>query len=38
MREVLFLMPITIFVVIGAVVGLWLKWSVERDERRDRAR
>ena len=36
MRDLIFLLPITIFAVIGAIVGLWLKWSVERDERKAR--
>ena len=36
MSDLIFLLPITILGIIGAVFGLWLKWSVDRDERKER--
>ena len=36
MSELIFLLPITILAVIGAIFGFWLKWSIDRDERKER--
>ncbi len=36
MNDLIFLLPITILAIIGAIFGFWLKWSIDRDERKER--
>ena len=36
MNDLIFLLPITILGIIGAAFGFWLKWSIDRDKRRER--
>ena len=38
MHDVIFLLPITILGIIGAIFGFWLVWSIHRDERKQRER
>ena len=38
MNDLIFLLPITILGIIGAVFGFWLKWTIDRDERKERER
>ena len=36
MSDLIFLLPITILGIIGAIFGFWLKWSIDRDQRKER--
>jgi hypothetical protein len=36
MNDLLFLLPITILGIIGAIFGTWMKISADRDERKER--
>jgi hypothetical protein len=36
MNDLIFLLPITILGIIGAVFGTWMKISADRQERRER--